>query len=104
MTTLHPDTPLVSNGFPLSARPERLGRLQPTDPTRPLADLREQYRAQGYLWLRGILDRREVLAFRRRYFAAFAGAGLPLLAQAPTRSTASATTRPRGSIRASTTR
>ena len=33
-------------------------------------------REQGYLWLKGILDRSEVLAFRRRYFAAFAGAGL----------------------------
>jgi ectoine hydroxylase-related dioxygenase (phytanoyl-CoA dioxygenase family) len=41
-----------------------------------MAELRNQYRAQGYLWLRGILDRAEVLAFRRRYFSAFAGTGL----------------------------
>ena len=80
MTTLHPDTPLVSNGFSLSTSPTRLGRLAPTDPARPLADLREQYRAQGYLWLKGILDPREVLEFRRRYFTAFADAGLPLIA------------------------
>ena len=78
MTTLHPDTPLVSNGFSLSTSPKRLGRRAPTDPARPLAALREQYRAQGYLWLRGILDPSEVLEFRRRYFTA--DAGLPLIA------------------------
>jgi len=75
-----PTSPLISNGFALSTRPDRLGGLEPTDPARPLATLREQYRAQGYLWLTGILDRREVLTFRRRYFAAFADAGLPLIA------------------------
>jgi ectoine hydroxylase-related dioxygenase (phytanoyl-CoA dioxygenase family) len=70
------DIPLVSNGFTLSTEPHRLGRLQPTDPGRPRAELWEQYRAQGYLWLKGFLDRREVLAFRRRYFAAFRETGL----------------------------
>jgi ectoine hydroxylase-related dioxygenase (phytanoyl-CoA dioxygenase family) len=72
--------PLVSNGFALSRDPARLGTLVPSDPALPVAALREQYRAQGYLWLKGILDRQEVLAFRRRYFTAFAEAGLPLLA------------------------
>lgn len=62
---------LESNGYTLSDAPNRLGRLISTDPRRPLAELREQYQAQGYLWLKGLLDRAEVLAFRRRYFAAF---------------------------------
>ncbi|MFO7168510.1 MAG: phytanoyl-CoA dioxygenase family protein [Chloroflexota bacterium] len=70
------DRPLVSNGYTLSAAPNRLGRLTPSDPARPLAELREQYEAQGYLWLKGVLDRAEVLEFRRRYFAAFADTGL----------------------------
>jgi ectoine hydroxylase-related dioxygenase (phytanoyl-CoA dioxygenase family) len=52
----------------------------PTDPTRPRTELWEQYRTQGYLWLKGLLDRDEVLALRRRYFAAFVEAGLPLIA------------------------
>jgi len=68
MTTAIPDISLISNGFPLSTAPNRLGRLTPTDPAR-------------YLWLKGILDRREVLDFRRRYFAAFVDAGLPLIAR-----------------------
>ena len=51
--------------------PERLGWLTPTDPKLPRAALWEQYQAQGYLWLKGLLDRAEILAFRRRYFEAF---------------------------------
>ena len=70
---------LVSNGFPLSQRPERLGWLSPTELGRPRAELWEQYQAQGYLWLKGLLDRREVLDFRGRYFAAFRDAGLPMI-------------------------
>ena len=41
-----------------------------------MAELREQFRAQGYLWLKGILPREDVLAFRRRFFAACQPAGL----------------------------
>jgi len=80
MAAMLPDIALTSNGFPLSTSPDRLGRLAPTDPMRPLADVREQYAAQGYLWLKGVLDPREVLAFRRRYFAAYVEAGVPLIA------------------------
>jgi ectoine hydroxylase-related dioxygenase (phytanoyl-CoA dioxygenase family) len=80
MAALMRDVPLISNGFALSTSPKRLGRLVPTDPGRPRAELWEQYRAQGYLWLKGILDRQEVLGFRRRFFLAFVEAGLPLIA------------------------
>ena len=41
-----------------------------------MSALREQYREQGYLWLKGLLDRDDVLAFRRRYFSAFLPTGL----------------------------
>jgi len=67
---------LTSNGFALAMTPERLGRLVPTDPTQPYRWLREQYQAQGYLWLRGVLDRKAVLAFRRQFFSAFQDTGL----------------------------
>ncbi len=62
---------LTSNGYTLSNAPNRLGWLQPTADDQPLATLREQYNTQGYLWLKGILDRQSVLEFRRRYFEAF---------------------------------
>ena len=76
MATMLREKPLVSNGYTLSMAPGRLGMLTPTDPNRPIAELRAQYTEQGYLWLRSILDRDEVLDFRRRYFAAFADTGL----------------------------
>lgn len=68
--------PLVSNGFTLESTPDRLGWLTPTDPTQPMEDLRGQYREQGYLWLKGVLPRDEVLAFRRRYFSRLAETGI----------------------------
>lgn len=76
MTILPLEQPLVSNGFTLSGAPERLGRLAPTDPRRPRSELWDQFQAQGYLWLKGLLDRRAVLDFRRRYFAALQDTGL----------------------------
>ncbi|MEZ4832638.1 MAG: hypothetical protein R2873_11685 [Caldilineaceae bacterium] len=42
MTTTTLDRPLVSNGFTLP--PHILGRLQPSDPSTPIEDLRAQYR------------------------------------------------------------
>src|SRR5205085_3154231 len=79
MAALVHDVRLISNGFALATSPDRLGRLVPTDPAQPRAELWEQYQAQGYHWLKGILDRQEVLGFRRRFFAAFVEAGLPLI-------------------------
>jgi ectoine hydroxylase-related dioxygenase (phytanoyl-CoA dioxygenase family) len=67
---------LQSNGYALSPAPERLGWLEPTSPKRSLAELRAQYQAQGYLWLKGLLNRDDVLAFRRRYFEVFREVGM----------------------------
>lgn len=68
--------PLTSNTFTLSDSPDRLGWLVPTDPHQSPEVLRAQYQSQGYLWLKGILDKTRVLDFRRRYFEAFADIGL----------------------------
>lgn len=65
------EQPLTSNDYTLSASPDRLGWLIPTDPSLPRNQLMEQFKAQGYLWLKHILNRNEVLAFRRRFFEAF---------------------------------
>ncbi len=73
--TISAEHPLVSNGYTLDMRPERLGRLTPSDPRAPIGALREQFRAQGYLWLKGILSRDEVLAFRRFFFTRLAETG-----------------------------
>jgi ectoine hydroxylase-related dioxygenase (phytanoyl-CoA dioxygenase family) len=60
----------------MSSAPERLGWLTPSDPDQPLDELRARYHRDGYLWLKGILDRETVLAFRGRFFGALAGTGL----------------------------
>lgn len=67
---------LVSNQFVLSKSPDRVGWLIPSDPARPKAELWEQFRSQGYLWLKGILERNSVLDFRRRFFQALTSTGL----------------------------
>lgn len=59
---------LISNGFPVVNSPEQLGQLAPSTPNAPIDELREQLKAQGYLWLRGFFPREEVIALRRRYF------------------------------------
>ena len=67
---------LQSNGIPLAREGQEIGRLVPTDPRRPMEELREQFRVQGYLWLKGLLPRDEVLNFRRHYFTAYRDTGL----------------------------
>lgn len=69
-------TLLVSNNHPLEMTSERLGWLVPTDSGLPMAQLRAHYQEQGYLWLKGILDRTEVLAFRRHFFTSLQESGL----------------------------
>ena len=68
--------PLESNGYPLNTAPDRIGWLKPTDPSRSMEELREQYWQDGYLWLKGILDRDEVLEFRGRHFERLRETGL----------------------------
>ena len=67
---------LVSNGHALDPSPHRLGRLTASDPAEPLATLLQRYEADGYLWLRGLLPRREVLEFRGYFFGQFKATGL----------------------------
>ncbi len=67
--------PLVSNGYTLEMTPARLGWLEPTDPNLPLEQLREKYRQNGYIWLKGFFDRDIILNFRSYFFdTIFSGA------------------------------
>lgn len=74
MTLTNHSLTLTSNGYSLT--PDLLGRLVPTDPNRPMSALRQQFRQQGYLWLKGILPRDEVMAFRSRFFASLEETGI----------------------------
>ena len=74
---------ITSNAYTLSDTTDRLGWLTPTDPNQSRANLLSQYQAQGYLWLKGILKRENVLDFRRRFFEDFVGTGLLAEGTAP---------------------
>lgn len=67
---------LVADGRVLSTEPNRMGWLTPSDPSEPLPELVTRFRHDGYLWLKGFLDRDAVLAFRRMTFSHLAGSGL----------------------------
>lgn len=67
---------LESGGFPMRTDPDRLGWLKPTDPNQPMDVLRQEYLREGYVWLKGILDRQKVLDFRARYFERLRETGL----------------------------
>lgn len=76
VATARPLLPLHASGRMLEASPRRMGRLRPSDPADGLDVLVDRYRRDGYLWLKGLLPRGEVLAFRRYVFKAFADTGL----------------------------
>lgn len=70
------DHPLMSDSYTLSVEENRLGMLIASDPSASIDDLRQQFADQGYLWLKGLLNREHVLAFRERYFDALAHTGI----------------------------
>jgi ectoine hydroxylase-related dioxygenase (phytanoyl-CoA dioxygenase family) len=59
---------LTSNGYPVINSPDQLGRLTPSQAGAPSAELREQLKEQGYIWLRGFFPREDIIAVRRRFF------------------------------------
>jgi ectoine hydroxylase-related dioxygenase (phytanoyl-CoA dioxygenase family) len=73
---IQPSISLISNGYELALSPNRLGRLQPTDPNESPGTLQKRFQEHGYLWLKGILVRDTVLNFRRKVFEALAGTGI----------------------------
>ncbi|HTL52105.1 MAG TPA: phytanoyl-CoA dioxygenase family protein [Planctomycetota bacterium] len=68
----------TSFGKPLDTSAARLGSLVPTPQTLhgDMAALHKRYDQHGYLWLKGILPRENVLAFRRYYFSVMAEIGV----------------------------
>lgn len=70
------DAALTSNGYRLD--PERWGALSPVPESERCdrATLWERLQRDGYLFLPGLLDRDQVLAFRRYFFAALGEAGV----------------------------
>lgn len=57
---------LAVNDGPLTA--DMAGLLRPSEPSLPLEELRKRYDQDGYLFLKRLLPREDVLEARRRYF------------------------------------
>ncbi|KAG8679344.1 hypothetical protein FRC11_003840, partial [Ceratobasidium sp. 423] len=57
--------------------PECLGWLQPTDPkTTSMDEMCERFIEDGYIWVKGLIPREDILAFRRQYFEFMAPTGV----------------------------
>jgi ectoine hydroxylase-related dioxygenase (phytanoyl-CoA dioxygenase family) len=65
-----------ADGKTLDPSPRRMGRLRPSLPDEPFDELTARFRQDGYLYLKGFLDRAAVLEQRRRAFAHLNLAGL----------------------------
>ena len=59
-----PAVGLEANGKVLSKAPNRLGYLSPTQPSVGIEAVRHLYATQGYVWLKGLLPRGDVVDFR----------------------------------------
>lgn len=57
-------------------RPSEVARLKRSDPTLPTEELRRRYADDGYLFLKGLLPRRDVLQARDDYFQFLSPSGL----------------------------
>jgi ectoine hydroxylase-related dioxygenase (phytanoyl-CoA dioxygenase family) len=71
-----PPITLIANGKTLSTAPNRLGYLMPTDPAVGIEAIRKLLAEQGYVWLKGVLPRGDVVDFRGWVFSHLADTGL----------------------------
>ncbi len=67
---------LVADGKTLATTSDRLGWLEPTPGDTPVKRVRELYAERGYVWLKGFLDRGDVLDFRDYVFQNLMESGL----------------------------
>lgn len=56
--------------------PEQVGPLKASSPDMPLEELRRRYREDGYVFLKGLLAREDVLKAREEYFKMLAPSGV----------------------------
>lgn len=71
-----PPVALTANGKALSTAPNRLGYLMPTDGCAGIEAIRELFGRQGYVWLKGLLPRGDVIDFRGWVLSHLAESGL----------------------------
>lgn len=65
---------LLVNDGPLKS--DQVGELKPSHPSESMDDLRQRYDKDGYLFLKGLLPREDVLAARASYFESMSVTGI----------------------------
>lgn len=65
--TIDLDKHIYVNDGPLASSEKTL--LEPSDPALPMEELRRRFKENGYLFLKGLLPREDVLKARRAYFS-----------------------------------
>lgn len=63
--------------------PEQVGLLKPSYPNEPLEELRERYHRDGYLFLKGLIPREDVVKCRKNYFELLSPSGVLAPGTAP---------------------
>ena len=89
---------LRADGKALDTAPNRMGWLRPSSGDEPFDDLTARFRQDGYLYLKGFLDRADVLEQRRRAFAHLNLAGLLKAGSDPVLGIAAETPGDRGEV------
>ncbi|MGL6344041.1 MAG: phytanoyl-CoA dioxygenase family protein, partial [Waterburya sp.] len=59
---------LTSNNFPIPMSSNRLGWLNSCNSNASVSNLKRQYNEQGYLWIKGLLNRNQVMSLRSLFF------------------------------------
>ena len=78
-----PLQPLTSNGYTLSNAPNRLGPLNPSLSDLTIEEYKRLFQLQGYVWIKGFFERKEVLELRKRFFESYMDSGLLLVDSNP---------------------
>ncbi|KAI1854874.1 hypothetical protein JX265_002513 [Neoarthrinium moseri] len=76
-----PEAPLYVNDGRLL--PEQTGYLRPSSPDEPLEVLRDRYHNDGYLFLKGLIPRSDVIKAREAYFELLSPSGVLAPGTAP---------------------
>ena len=62
--------PLQKTNYGSHIDPKMVGWLEPTSKATPISEIRARYMRDGYVWIRNVIPRSDVLDVRERYFNA----------------------------------
>ncbi|KAH7412122.1 hypothetical protein DE146DRAFT_266608 [Phaeosphaeria sp. MPI-PUGE-AT-0046c] len=71
--SLHGEKLFVNDGL---LRPDQVGELRQSSPDMPLEEIRQRYNEDGYVFLKGLLPRQDVLKAREEYFKMLSPSGV----------------------------